>query len=163
MTKQSKSNDKVTMVVFSQDFDKVMSSFIIATGAAAMDSEVVMFFTFWGINILRDVTKKAKDKTFIEKMFGLMMPKGPGKLKLSKMNMGGFGTSMMKKIMNKKNVASLESLIDMAKEMGVRLVVCQLSMDLMGIKKEELIDGVEFGGVAAYLGEANDSKINLFI
>jgi peroxiredoxin family protein len=155
--------DKYTMVVFSQDFDKVISSFIIATGAAAMESEVVMFFTFWGINTLRDPMKKGKGKNFVEKMFGIMMPKGVGKLKLSKMNMGGMGTSMMKKIMKKKNVVSLESLVDMAKEMGVKLVVCQMSMDLMGIKKEELIDGVEIGGVAAYLGEANDAKVNLFI
>lgn len=155
--------DKYTMVVFSQDFDKVIASFIIATGAAAMESEVVMFFTFWGINALRDPMKKGNGKNFVEKMFGAMMPKGVGKLKLSKMNMGGMGTSMMKKIMKKKNVVSLESLVDMAKEMGIKLVVCQMSMDLMGIKKEELIDGVEIGGVAAYLGEANDAKVNLFI
>jgi len=155
--------DKVTMVVFSQNFDKVIASFIIATGAAAMGSEVVMFFTFWGINVLRDPKKKGTGKNFVEKMFGTMMPKGTGKLKLSKMNMGGMGTRMMKKIMKKKNIESLESLLDMAKEMGVKLVICQMSMDLMGIKKEEVIDGVDFGGVAAYLGEAYESKVNLFI
>jgi peroxiredoxin family protein len=122
-----------------------------------------MFFTFWGINILRDPKKSAKGKNFVEKMFGMMMPKGAGKAKLSKLNMGGMGTSMMKKIMKKKNVASLESLIEVAKDMNVKIVVCQMSMDLMGIKKEELIDGVEFGGVATYIGETKDAKVNLFI
>lgn len=155
--------DKQTIVLFSGDFDKAMAAFIIATGAAAMGTEVVMFFTFWGINVLRDPAKKGKGKNLIEKMFGWMMPKGADKLKLSKMNMAGMGTAMMKGIMKKKNVQSLPQLIGLAKEMGVKMTVCQMSMDLMGIKKEELIDGVEFGGVAAYLGETNDSKNNLFI
>ena len=155
--------DKYTLVVFSQDFDRVIASFIIATGAAAMGSEVVMFFTFWGINTLRDPNKSGKGKNFVEKMFAIMMPKGMRKLKLSRMNMGGMGTKMMKKIMKKKNIASLESLVDMAKEMGVKLVICQMSMDLMGIKKEEIIDGVEYGGVASYIGETSDAKANLFI
>ncbi len=157
------STKKKTIVVFSGDLDKVMASFIIAHGAASMGSEVTMFFTFWGINVLRKENPPAVDKTFIEKMFGWMMPKGPDKLPLSKMNMGGMGTIMMKGIMNKKNVPSLPELIEQAKKVGVKLVVCSMSMDVMGIKKEELIDGIEEGGVAAYLAKAEEGNVNLFI
>lgn len=163
MEKPSELKDKYTIVVFSQDFDKVMSSFIIASGAAAMGSEVIMFFTFWGLNILRDPKKKGKHKKFVEKLFSGMMPKGVNKIKISHMNMGGLGTHMMKKIMKKKNVSSIESLIDASKELNVKLVACQMTMDLMGIQKEELIDGVEYGGVATYIKETNDAKVNLFI
>ena len=156
-------NDKCTIIVHSQDFDKVIASFMIANGSAAMETDVTMFFTFWGINVLRDPNKKVKGKNLVEKMFSWMMPNGAGKLKISKMNMAGMGTSMIKKIMKKKKVESLESMIQMSKDLGVKLVVCQMSMDLMGIKKEEIIDGVEFGGVATYIGEANQSNINLFV
>ena len=163
MAHKSEKKDKVTMIVFSQDFDKVIASFIIATGAAAMGYEVTMFFTFWGINVLRDPNKSGKGKNIVEKMFAVMMPKGTKKLKLSKMNMAGMGTKMMKKIMKKKNIESLESLIEMAKEMNIKFVICQMSMDLMGIKKEEVIDGVDYGGVASYIGETSDANVNLFI
>lgn len=152
-----------TMVVFSNDLDKAFASFIIANGAAAMGRPVTMFFTFWGLNILRRNNPPAVKKSFIEKMFGSMMPQGVDKLTISKMNMGGMGTKMMKKIMKDKNVASLDELIAQAKANGVKMIACTMSMDVMGIKKEELIDGVEFGGVAAYLGEAEDSNVNLFI
>lgn len=155
--------DKCTMIVFSGDLDKVLASFIIATGAASMGTEVTIFFTFWGINVLRDPQKNAKGKNFIEKMFGWMMPKGPNKLKLSKMNMGGMGTLLIKNVMQKHNITSLPDMIDLAKELGIKIVVCTMSMDLMGIKKEELIDGVEYGGVATYLGETNNSRFSLFI
>ncbi len=152
-----------TIVVFSGDLDKVLASFIIANGAAAMGRPVTMFFTFWGLNVLRRPEKQAVEKSMVENMFGTMMPRGSGKLKLSKMNMGGMGTAMMKKIMKDKNVDSLEELIQKAMEAGVRIVACTMSMDVMGIKEEELIEGVELGGVGAYLGDAEESNVNLFI
>jgi len=154
---------KKTLVVFSSDFDKLMASFIIANGAAAMGSEVTMFFTFWGINALRKAQAVAVPKNIIERMFGWMMPRGAEKLTLSKMNMGGIGLAMIKGIMRKKNVPSLSELIVSAQQAGVRLVVCTMSMDLMGIKREELIDGVEEGGVALYLSEAEAGNVNLFM
>lgn len=157
------SADGKTIIVFSGDLDKVLASFIIANGAAAMGRPVTMFFTFWGLNVLRRPEKRKVDKTFMEKMFGAMMPRGAGKLKLSKMNMAGMGTAMMKKIMKDKNVDSLEVLIRKAMDAGVKIVACTMSMDVMGIKKEELIDGVELGGVGAYLGDAEESNVNLFI
>ena len=132
-------------------------------GAAAMNRPVTMFFTFWGLNVLRKSENIKVKKSFIDKLFGLMMPRGSRKLKLSKMNMAGIGTSMMKKVMNDKNVDSLEILMKKAIDNGVRLVACTMSMDIMGITKDELIDGVEFGGVASYLADAEDANVNLFI
>ena len=152
-----------TMVVFDGDFDKALAAFIIANGAAAMGRPVTMFFTFWGLNILRKSQHVAVEKSFVEKMFGMMMPRGTGKLKLSKMNMAGMGTAMMKNVMKEKNVSSLEELIKNAMDNGVKLVACTMSMDVMGIKEEELIDGVELAGVASYLGDAELSNVNLFI
>lgn len=152
-----------TMVVFSGDLDKAIASFIIANGAAAMGRPVTMFFTFWGLNILRKKANTKIEKTFIESMFGKMMPRGSRKLGLSRMNMAGIGSKMIRGIMKKKNVSSLEELIEKARESGIKLVACSMSMDLMGIKEEELIDGVEIGGVAYYLGEAENSNVNLFI
>ena len=154
---------KKTIVAFSGDFDKAMAAFIIANGAAAMGSEVTIFFTFWGLNILRKNAHVPVKKNMIEKMFGMMMPRGAEKLALSKMHMMGMGTSMMKGIMKKKNAASLPELIESARKAGVRLVACTMSMDMMGIKKEELIDGVEEGGVAMYLNHAEEGNVNLFI
>jgi NADPH-dependent 2,4-dienoyl-CoA reductase/sulfur reductase-like enzyme/peroxiredoxin family protein/rhodanese-related sulfurtransferase/TusA-related sulfurtransferase len=152
-----------TIVVFSNDFDRVMASLIIANGAASMGSEVTMFFTFWGLNALRKKTPEQIHKSIIEWMFGVMMPRGASKLKLSKMNMGGIGTAMMKGIMQRKNVSSLEELIEKAKASGIKLVACSMSMDIMGIRKEELIDGVELGGVAMYLDHAEAGNVNLFV
>lgn len=157
-----KANGK-TMVVFSCDFDKAMASFIIANGAASTGSEVTMFFTFWGLNLLRKSQSVAVKKSLIEKMFGFMMPRGPEKTTLSKMHMAGMGTMMIKGIMKKKNVSSLPELIESAKANGVRMVACAMSMDLMGIKPEELIEGVEIGGVAMYLDKAEQANVNLFI
>jgi peroxiredoxin family protein/TusA-related sulfurtransferase len=156
-------NKNKTIIVFSGDFDKVVASFIIANGAAAMGSSVTMFFTFWGLNALRKNENISVQKNFIERMFGWMMPRGADNLKLSRMNMGGMGTMMIKGIMRKKNVASLPELIQTAKAAGVRLVACSMSMDLMGIHKEELIDGVEHAGVASYLENAQKGNVNLFI
>lgn len=155
--------DGKTMVVFSGDLDKSIASFIIANGAAAMGKPVTMFFTFWGLNVLRKDSHIKVNKNFIEKMFGIMMPRGSKKLKLSNMNMAGMGSKMIRGIMKKKNISSLEELIQQAIDNGVKLVACSMSMDVMGIKKEELIDGVEIGGVAYFLGEAEQSNMSLFI
>lgn len=152
-----------TMVVFSGDLDKAIASFIIANGAAAMGKKVTMFFTFWGINILRKNQTVSVKKTFVEKMFGMMMPQGSQKLKLSQMNMAGMGPKMIRGIMKNKNVESLETLMKSAIAGGVEIVACQMSMDLLGFKQEELIDGVKLGGVGYYLGEAEQSGVNLFI
>ncbi len=155
--------DGKTIIVFSGDLDRVLASFIIANGAAAMGRPVTMFFTFWGLNVLRRPDKRKVRKNLVEKMFGSMMPRGTGKLKLSKMNMAGMGTAMMKRIMKDKNVDSLEELIRKAMRAGVKIVACTMSMDVMGIRQEELIDGVELGGVGAYLGDAEESNVNLFV
>jgi peroxiredoxin family protein/TusA-related sulfurtransferase len=155
--------DKKTMVIFSNDFDKMMAAFIIANGAASTGNEITLFFTFWGLNLLRkDFHVKVK-KNPIESMFGFMMPRGADKLTLSKMHMGGMGTMMIKQIMKKKNVYSLKELMDSAQKSNVRFVACSMSMDIMGIKKDELIDGVEIGGVASYLEKADAAGYNLFI
>jgi NADPH-dependent 2,4-dienoyl-CoA reductase/sulfur reductase-like enzyme/peroxiredoxin family protein/TusA-related sulfurtransferase/rhodanese-related sulfurtransferase len=155
--------DGKTIIVFSGDLDKVLASFIIANGAAAMGRKVTMFFTFWGLNVLRKSSKIKVEKSFIESMFGGMMPRGVNKLKLSKMNMLGMGTAMMRGIMKKKNVDSLEVLIQKALKNGVKIIACTMSMDIMGIKTEELIDGIEYAGVGTYLGDAEESNVNLFI
>lgn len=158
-----KEKNGATMVVFSGDLDKAIASFIIATGAASMGKEVTMFFTFWGLNILKSKDKPKVQKKPMEKMFDVMLPGHPGQLPLSQMNMMGMGSAMIKKIMKDNNVDSLEELIENAIKMGVKVVACSMSMDLMGIKKEEFIHGVEIGGVASYLGSAEDSGLNLFI
>jgi peroxiredoxin family protein len=157
--------EKLSMIVFSGDLDKALASFIIATGATAMGMDVVMFFTFWGTPILRDKNKEAGGKDMMGKMFGSMLPKGTDQVKLSKMNMGGMGTTMMKSLMKKKNVASLDQLIEMAGELGVRIFICEMSMDLMGFKREEMINypNLTYCGVAKFLEEAVTSKIQLFI
>ena len=164
MDKQ-KASDKLSMVVFSGDLDKVLASFVIATGAVAMGMEAVMFFTFWGTPVLRDKGKSVGGKDVMGKMFGTMLPKGTGDVKLSKMNMGGMGTTMMKSLMKKKNVASLEQMLEMAAELDVKIYVCEMSMDLMGFKREEMIEypDLTFCGVAKFLEEAKDSRVQLFI
>lgn len=151
-----------TIVVFSNDLDKVLASFIIANGAKASGKDVTMFFTFWGLNALRKSNVNIK-KGLIDTMFGLMMPKGPDKLTLSKMNMGGFGSLMMKWVMKNKNISTLSELIHQAQDSGIKFIACNMSMDVMGIKEDELIDGVEIGGVAKYIAESNNSNSNLFI
>ena len=151
-----------TIVVFSNDLDKALASFIIANGAKASGKDVTMFFTFWGLNILRKENVNVK-KSFIDTMFGLMMPKGAEKLTLSKMNMFGMGSAMMKWVMKNKNVSTLAELIKQAQENGVKFIACNMSMEVMGIKQEELIDGVEIGGVAKYISESSNANSNLFI
>jgi peroxiredoxin family protein/TusA-related sulfurtransferase len=155
-------NDK-SIIIFSGDLDKAIASFIIANGSLAMGRKVTMFFTFWGLNILRKNQHVKVKKGLIEKMFGGMMPRGSKRLGLSKMNMLGMGAKMIRSVMKSKNVDSLEELIKKAMDNGVRIVACTMSMDVMGIRKEELIDGIEYAGVADYLGAAETSDTNLFI
>lgn len=156
------SNDK-TMIVFSNDLDRAIASFIIANGAVAMGHKVTMFFTFWGLNIIKKHQHIHLPKNFIEKMFEFMLPKSSKNLKLSKMNMGGMGGRMIRSLMKAKNVPSLEELIGQAQSLGVKFIACNMSMDLMGIKKEELMDGVQTGGVATFIGSADKSNMSLFI
>ncbi|MBQ8159458.1 MAG: DsrE/DsrF/DrsH-like family protein [Clostridia bacterium] len=158
----SAGNDK-TFVVFSGDLDKTIAAFIIANGAASLGRKVTMFFTFWGLNILRKPEKVSVQKSLIERMFGFMMPRGTKKLGLSRMNMLGAGPRMIRGIMAQKGISSLEELIISARAHGVRLVACQMSMDVMGIRQEELIDGVELGGVATFIGSGETSDMSLFI
>jgi len=157
--------EQLSMVVFSGDLDKLLAAMIIATGAAAYDMKVNLFFTFWATAALRAPEKKVGGKDFMSKMFGWMLPKGANKVALSKMNMGGMGTSMIKGIMKKNKVASLPELLKTAGELGVNINVCEMSMNLMGFKKEELIDypNLNICGVATFLSDAAESKIQLFI
>lgn len=160
----SSSQTGTTLVVFNNDLDRVIASFVIANGAVSMGKKVTMFFTFWGLNVLRKSKSKIRvKKNFIEKMFGKMMPKGSKKLSLSKMNMMGMGKKLIRGIMKKKNIESLESMIQSALQSGVELIACQMSMDVMGIKIEELMDGVKVGGVAMYLEATENAGANLFI
>ncbi|WP_341282683.1 DsrE/DsrF/DrsH-like family protein [Paenibacillus sp. FSL H8-0537] len=156
-------NEKTTIVLFSGELDKAIAAFIIANGAAAYDHEVTIFFTFWGLNTLRKDQPIAVKKSILEKMFGKMMPRGADKLGLSKMNFGGIGPQMIKHVMKKHNVLTLPQLIELAQEQGVKLVACTMTMDLLGLQKEELMDEIDYAGVAAYLGDAADAKVNLFI
>jgi len=151
------------MVVFSDDLDRAIASFIIANGAAAMGRKVTMFFTFWGLNVIKKHEPVRTKKDFMGRMFSRMLPRGSKELSLSKMHMGGIGGKMIRNLMKKYNVDSLEDLIKQAIESGVNIVACNMSMDLMGVKEEELIEGVNFGGVATYLAEGEESDINLFI
>jgi NADPH-dependent 2,4-dienoyl-CoA reductase/sulfur reductase-like enzyme/peroxiredoxin family protein/rhodanese-related sulfurtransferase/TusA-related sulfurtransferase len=159
----SSNKENTTIVVFSQDLDKAIAAFIIASGAASMGKKVSLFFTFWGLNILRKPKHVRVKKTFIEKMFGFMMPRGVNKLPISNMNMLGMGPAMIKGIMKKKNVDSLQTLMANAMSMGVKIIACAMSMDIMGIKREELIDGIEVAGVATYLSDTTEANHNLFI
>jgi peroxiredoxin family protein len=156
--------ERVSIVLFSGDLDKAMAAFIIATGAAAIGMKVDMFFTFWGIPVLKKKGVKIEGKSLIEKMFGWMLPKGADSLALSKMHMAGMGTMMMKNVMKQKKVASLPELIALANQLGVNLHACEMTMGVMGIRREELLDEVkDVVGVATYVDDAASSKITLFI
>ncbi|MDQ6598260.1 hypothetical protein E2K98_19180 [Bacillus salipaludis] len=156
-------NKKTTIVLFSGDYDKAMAAYIIANGAAAYDHEVTIFHTFWGLNALRKNEYVPVKKGFMEKMFGKMMPRGADKMGLSKMNFAGFGPKMIKDVMKKHNALSLPQLIEMAQEQDVKLVACTMTMDLLGLKQEELLESIEYAGVAAYLADAEEGNVNLFI
>ena len=162
---ESETKDKMTLVVFSGDLDKLLAAMIIATGATAMDMEVKLFFTFWATAALRDQKKNVKGKNLISKMFGLMLPKGANKVSLSKMNMGGMGKAMMVDLMKKKGVASLPEMFKIAGELGVEINVCEMTMNLMGFRREELIDypNMNICGVGTFLSDAAESKIQLFL
>ncbi|WP_432816119.1 DsrE/DsrF/DrsH-like family protein [Ureibacillus chungkukjangi] len=154
---------RTTIVLFSGDYDKAMAAYIIANGAAAYDHEVTIFHTFWGINALRKQEPVAVNKGFLEKMFAKMMPRGAEKLGLSKMQMLGMGPKMIKHVMNKHNALTLTQLVEMAQEQDIKLVTCTMTMDLLGLQKEELLDGIHYAGVAAYLADAEEGNVNLFI
>ena len=156
-------NDRKTIVLFSNDMDKVLASLIIANGALAMGKKVTIFFTFWGLSVLRKPVKTAVTKKFMEKIFDFMLPRGVARLPLSKMNMMGLGSSMMRDLMKDKKVPSVQELLNSLQSGGAELVACQMSMDIMGFKREELIDGITIGGVGYYLGQADDANMNLFI
>lgn len=155
--------DGATVVVFSGDLDKALASFIIATGARAMGKEVTMFFTFWGLNIIKDPHAPKLKKTGLDKLFSKMMPKSAAKLPISKMNMFGLGSKMIQFVMKNKKVDALSEMIAKAEALGVKMVACTMSMDVMAIERDELLPFIEFGGVGTYLGDAEDSHLNLFI
>lgn len=152
-----------SFILFSDDLDKALATFVLANGAAATGEKVSIFFTFWGLNAIKKERKPAVKKDIFGRMFGMMLPSGSRKLKLSKMNLGGMGPKMMRHIMKRKNIESLETLRDMAIANGVEFIACQMSMDVMGVAKEELLDNVVIGGVATYMNRAEDSNVNLFI
>ena len=160
---KSTSNENATIVLFSGELDKALAAMVIANGAASMGKKVSVFATFWGLNFLRKEAHVNVEKTLVEKMFGMMMPKGANKLPLSKMQMGGLGKAMMLNVMKQKNVETLPNLMAQAMELGVDFIACTMSMDVMGIKKEELIDGISYGGVATYLAESEEAGLTLFI
>lgn len=152
-----------TLVVFSDDFDRALASFVIANGAVSSGAKVTMFFTFWGLSLLKKKSHVKVKKDLMSKMFGMMLPKSSKKTKLSKLNMMGMGSKMMRFVMKNKNIDSLEDMMRTASENGITMIACQMSMDVMGVKKEELFDFVEIGGVATYLAAADTSNLNLFV
>jgi peroxiredoxin family protein len=154
---------RTTIILFSGDYDKAMAAYIIANGAAAYDHEVTIFHTFWGLNALRKDEPLELKKGFLEKMFAKMMPRGADKMALSKMNFAGMGPKMIKNVIKKHNAMTLPQLIEMAQEQEIKLVACTMTMDLLGLQQEELLDNIEYAGVAAYLADAQDGNVNLFI
>ena len=161
--KQESTDKGKTFILFSDDLDKTLATFVLANGAAATGKKVTIFFTFWGLNAIKKVNKPRVKKDFFGTMFGKMLPSNTTKMGLSKMNMGGMGAKMMRFIMKRKGIESLESLRQQAVENGVEFIACQMSMDVMGIQKEELLDNVVIGGVATYMNRAEESNVNLFI
>jgi len=159
---ESQPDDKVALIVFSGDLDRVLAAFVIATGAAALGQEVSMFFTFWGLNVLKKGSTLA-GKGLFEKMMTVMSPNSSTNLPVSKMNYFGVGAKMLRQMMKDSDVSSLEEMMEMCKEMGVKMLACEMSKDVMGIRDEELMDGLEPAGVAAFLGESLRSRTNLFI
>jgi len=154
--------DRVALVVFSGDLDRVLAAFVIANGAAAMGQQVSMFFTFWGLSVLKKASQLS-GKTLFQKMMALMSPGSSKSLPVSTMNYFGVGAKMLRSMMKKKNVSSLEEMISLARDLGVRMIACEMSRDLMGIKESELVAGLECGGVASFLADSLKSRTNLFI
>ncbi|MFA7642695.1 MAG: DsrE/DsrF/DrsH-like family protein, partial [Sphaerochaetaceae bacterium] len=162
-TAAAPAQDGASIIVFSNDMDRVLAAFVLANGAAATGRKVTMFFTFWGLTVLRTKKTGKVKKDFMGKMFGMMLPKGMDDLSLSQINFGGIGPKLMKKRMKQKHVDQLRSMYTQARMAGIRMVACQMSMDIMGIPAFELLDGVEIGGVATYYEAASESSVNLFI
>jgi len=162
---ESGNKDRLSIAVVSGDLDKVLAAMIISLAAAAMDTEVKIFFSFWSLSALRDPKKHAKGKNFISKMFGMMLPTGGNKLKLSNMNMAGMGPFMIKQLMKRQGVLSLKEMFKQAADLGVEITVCEMSMHLMGFKKEELIDypDLRFAGAATFVSDAGEGSMQLFI
>ena len=158
----SAGNDK-TIIVFDDQLDRAIASFVIANRALAMGRKSDPVFTFWGLNVIKKPKKVKVKKGFLDKMFGWMLPRGSKKLSLSQMNMAGMGPKMIRMVMRKKGVDSLEAMIVSALQNGAELMACQMSMDVMGVKAEELLEGVKIGGVASYLEAAEKADANLFI
>ncbi|WP_284140616.1 MULTISPECIES: DsrE/DsrF/DrsH-like family protein [unclassified Virgibacillus] len=154
---------KTTIVLFSGEYDKAMAAYIIANGAAAYDHEVTIFHTFWGLNALRKEEMVPVKKGLMEKLFGKMMPRGADKMGLSNMNYLGMGPKMIKSVIKKHQAMTLPQLVEMAQELDVKMIACTMTMDLLGLQKEELLEGIDYGGVAAYIGDAEEGNINLFI
>lgn len=157
--------DQLSMAIVSGDMDKILAAMVISVAAAAMDTQVKLFFSFWSLSALRDPKKSPKGKDFISKMFGIMLPKGKDKLKLSNMNMAGMGPMMIKMLMKKQSVMSLGEMFRQAGELGVEITICEMSMGLMGFKKEEFIDypHLSYAGAATFVADAGESSIQLFI
>jgi len=157
--------DQLSMAVVSGDMDKILATMIISLAAAAMDTKVKLFFSFWSLSALRDPKKSPKGKDFISKMFGMMLPKSKNHLKLSNMNMAGMGPMMIKMLMKQKNVLSLDEMFKQAGELGIEITICEMSMDLMGFKKEEFIDypHLRYAGAATFVADAGESAMQLFI
>ncbi len=164
-TLQNSRKDQLSIAIVSGDLDKIMAAMIISLAAAAMDTKVKLFFSFWALSALRAKNKKARGKNFISKMFGLMLPKGKEKLSLSKMNMAGIGPLMIKGLMKKQGVICIEQMFKDAGELGIEIVVCEMSMNLMGFKKEEIMDypHLSYAGAATFVCDAGESSIQLFI
>ena len=154
---------RTTIVLFSGDYDKAMAAYIIANGAAAYDHQVTIFHTFWGLNALRKEELVPVKKGLLEKVFGKMMPRGADKMGISNMNFAGMGPKMIKHVIKKHNAMTLPQLIELAEEQDIKLVACTMTMDLLGLQQKELMDGIHYGGVAAYLGDAQEGNVNLFI
>ena len=157
--------DQLSMAIVSGDMDKILAAMIISLAAAAMDTQVKLFFSFWALAALRDPKKNPKGKDFISKVFGMMLPKSRNNLKLSNMNMAGMGPVMIKSLMKKKNVMSLDEMFRQAAELGIEITVCEMSMDLMGFKKEEIIDypHLRYAGATTFVADAGESAMQLFI
>jgi len=157
--------DQLSIAVVSGDMDKILAAMVISLAAAAMDTKVKLFFSFWSLSALRDPKKTAQGKDFISKMFGMMLPRGKNKLKLSNMNMAGMGPKMIKMLMKKKNVLSLDEMFKQAGELGIEIIICEMSMGLMGFKKEEFIDypHLSYAGAATFVVDMGESAAQLFI
>ena len=156
-------DNRASLIIFSGDLDRVLAGFVLATGAASAGLETSMFFTFWGLSVLKKKVARARRKSLKQRLFSMMTPASSEQLGVSKMNYFGIGARMFRSMMKEKNVSSLEELFAMAKDLGVKMVACGMSMDVMGVEREDLVDGVEYGGVGTFLGEASSSRLQLFI